>query len=385
MGLMFLLSVSGFLLATESMASPTGTVLADTSAGGDTARVYQSFFEGNPVYYQTWDKYYYDGYDGVTIHAHGLEGDTAVNDVVYHRLKVGGTRTYREMPEFWVRESGRHDKVWVRLPWDGEGRDILVVDMELEAGDLFPVSTYPDTVYYEVDSVYWMNHAGGSLKHIRLKPTGDNAWTEALETVFDDRSQLWECEWSSRHLEFIEGVGSNLGFAYHRLGLREDNADSLWEPLRGEYYRERQADGELLFVYDYIVCMEKHDSLFYVHPDDEWVTCTDEYFWIIEETWDLDPGRPANESLRSMSRYLRLSPNPAREEVSLRWTAESPVDGACRITLYDMQGVRLRSYTADRWPYTLRVSGLPSGTYVLRVEPEDASATWQATVRLMRL
>lgn len=363
-----------------------GSQTKTMSAPPQQQTTYQSFFEGNPVYYQTWNMYDYKWEGGATIKGHGLEGDTTVNGLVYHKMNVGGTGTYHDMPEFWVRENERHDKVWVRLPWDAEGRDILVVDMNLKEGDLFPVITSPDTVYYEVDSVYYQEHDGGQLKHIRLKPTTDNAWTRALETVYDYASDYsygyrGACDWHSRHLEFIEGVGSNLGFVYSRLGLAEQG-DALWMPLKGRY---ESGVSDMLYLYDYIVCMERGDTSFYTHPNLDCVTCTDKYIWIEEVIFDEPPIQPANESIRSLSRYLRLSPNPAHDRVVLQWAAESPVEGACRIELYTLQGLQLRAFTTDSWPYALTVSDLPHGTYMLRVSPKDASAAWQATVRLVVL
>ena len=38
--------------------------------------IYQSFFEGNPVYYQTWENCYGADAAGGRIKRHGLEGDT---------------------------------------------------------------------------------------------------------------------------------------------------------------------------------------------------------------------------------------------------------------------------------------------------------------------
>ena len=362
----------------------------------DVPPVYQSFFDGNPVYYQTWEQYEYKWDGGVTIKEHGLEGDTLVDGVLYHKIQVGGAGTRQAMPEFWVRESECHDKVWVRLPWDAAGRDILVVDMALKEGDLFPISTEPDTVYYKVDSVYYQEHEGGRLKHIRLKPTTDNAWTSALETI-DNKSEgsRIDSNWKSRHLEFIEGVGSNLGFAYPRLGLLKqtdslfellERNDSLWMPLKGLY---RGMCHQLLYLYDYIVCMDRNDELFYTHPNSEMVKCSDAYMVIEELIYDEGPTDPfnpyANESVRSLSRYLRVSPNPAQARVTLQWVSEAPVAGVCRIELYTLQGVRLRSFTTDSWPYTLHVSDMPHGTYMLRVSPEDASAAWQATARVVVL
>ncbi|MDE6113218.1 MAG: T9SS type A sorting domain-containing protein [Bacteroidales bacterium] len=103
-----------------------------------------------------------------------------------------------------------------------------------------------------------------------------------------------------------------------------------------------------------------------------------------------DPSRPrpANERVQSMSRYLSVSPNPATETAALQWDAATDRRvsmAACNVTLYDMQGVRLRSCAVDRWPYTLSVSDLAPGAYLLRVVPAEtpSDGAWQATVRLM--
>ncbi len=97
---------------------------------------------------------------------------------------------------------------------------------------------------------------------------------------------------------------------------------------------------------------------------------------------------PANERFLSMNRYLSVSPNPAAETATLQWDAatDSRVSMAsCNVQLYDIQGVRLRAYTVDSWPYTLSVSDLTPGAYLLRVVPVEtpADGVWQATVRLM--
>ncbi|MDE5559661.1 MAG: T9SS type A sorting domain-containing protein [Bacteroidales bacterium] len=92
--------------------------------------------------------------------------------------------------------------------------------------------------------------------------------------------------------------------------------------------------------------------------------------------------------MQSMSRYLSVSPNPAAATATLQWDAATDIRvsmASCRILLYNMQGVRLRSYKVDSWPYTLSVSDLAPGAYLLRVTPAEAPAdgAWQATVRLM--
>ena len=345
--------------------------------------IYQSFFEGNPMYTQTWGPYEYKWYAGADIKTHGIEGDTMVGGVLYHKMSVYGSHWENGWCEqFWVRENATHDKVWVRLPWDDKGRERLVVDMNLKPGDLFPIRLEPDTVHYEVDTVYYQEHAGGTLKHIRLKPTVDSSWTQALRDAKLLLSEM-KCDWQSSNLEFIEGVGSNLGFVYYRLGLSEYYEDTLWEPLR---YHFRTPD---FSPNDYVVCVEKDGKAYYKHPNPECVTCTDKRIVVTDQViYDETPTTIANERVQSMSRHLSVSPNPAAETATLQWGAstDSRVSTvSCRILLYDMQGVRLRSFTTDRWPYTLSVSDLASGAYLLRVVPEEAPAegAWQATVRLM--
>ena len=353
--------------------------------------LYQSFFEGNPIYYQTWENCCGADAAGGRIKRHGLEGDTLVDGVLYHKISVRGQGEKEDgyRVQFWARESEAHDKVWVRMPWDTGGQDILVVDMNLKEKDSFLMYGYwqrvwtedsvylsPEEAYYVVDSVYYLEHPGGVLKHIRLSPQDYNRYTDVLE---DTRVNNGQCDWKSRHLEFIEGVGSNLGFVYSRNGMNRQEDDPLWGRLYQGY------SGALL---DYIVCMEKDSVIYYVHPNPECADCDDDalYQWIQEFDEILPP--PANERVQSMSRHLSVSPNPAAETATLQWGAstDSRVSTAsCRILLYDMQGVRLRSYTTARWPYTLSVSDLASGVYLLRVVPEEAPAegAWQATVRLM--
>ncbi|MDE7091728.1 MAG: hypothetical protein K2O53_08425, partial [Bacteroidales bacterium] len=119
---------------------------------------YQSFFDGNPSYTQLWDMYDYKWEAGMAIKKHSLEGDTTVDGILYHILSVvgaGGEMANGYNVQFWVRESEAHDKVWVRLPWDSDGREFLAVDMNLKQGDLFPIGKPSDMVYYEVDTVYY--------------------------------------------------------------------------------------------------------------------------------------------------------------------------------------------------------------------------------------
>ncbi|MDE6112353.1 MAG: T9SS type A sorting domain-containing protein [Bacteroidales bacterium] len=360
--------------------------------------IYQSFFEGNPVYNQVGKNQTACGYS-IPIYQQGLEGDTVVDGLLYHKMSV---RDRLKSVQFWVRESEAHDKVWVRLPWDTSGQDILVVDMTLDKGDNFVMDrkcemttlcdtvrdtvgntvivryTYTDTVIcketcYVVDSVYYLEHPGGMLKHIRLSPQGYNGYTAALEYAW---VYVTDCNWRSRHLEFIEGVGSNLGFVYHRLGASYQ--DSLWGCLSCE---------SLEAPTDYIVCMERNNAVYYEHPNAECVDCDDNVFAEWNGPGDY-PTTIANERVQSMSRNLLVSPNPAAETATLQWDAatDSRVSmAACNILLYDMQGVRLRSYTTGSWPYTLSVSDLAPGAYLLRVTPAEAPAegAWQATVRLM--
>ena len=180
-------------------------------------------------------------------------------------------------------------------------------------------------------------------------------------------------------MEFIEGVGSNLGFVYHR--WRAAYNDSVWGCLSLS-----NPDAPT----DFIICMERDGSVYYEHPNVECVDCDDKIFdeWYYEPDDPREPQRPANERVQSMSRHLLVSPNPAAETTTLQWDAatDSRVSmAACNVMLYNMQGVRLRSYVADRWPYTLNVSDLAPGAYLLRVVPVEAPAegAWQATVRLM--
>ena len=378
-------------LMTQGVAQTENMGVGEQEDNSDP--VYQSFFDGNPVYTQMWNVYEYKWDGGMTIKSHGLEDDTMVDGVLYHKMSVLGKNWengWRE--QFLVRENETHDKVWVRLPWDSKGQERLVVDMNLKPGDLFPVRIKPDTVYYEVDTVYYMEHVGGNLKHIRLKPTTDSSWTQALaDTKF--LLSMMGCDWQSINLEFVEGVGSNLGFVYYRLGLSGYYEDSLWEQLRLHDYRVPSHFRNKLAPYDYIVCMEKDGEVYYEHPNPECAACTDEIIILDDELiYDEFPPIPgsgsANERVQSMSRYLLVSPNPAAETATLQWdaSADSRVSMAsCNVTLYDMQGVRLRSFTTDRWPYTLSVSDLASGAYLLRVVPVEAPAegAWKATVRLM--
>lgn len=129
---------------------------------------------------------------------------------------------------------------------------------------------------------------------------------------------------------------------------------------------------------DFIICMERDGNVYYEHPNVECIDCDDKVFVY----------QIANERVLSMSRHLSVSPNPTAETATLQWDAstDSRVSMvACNVTLYDIQGVRLRSYRVDSWPYTLSVSDLASGAYLLRVVPVEAPAegAWQATVRLM--
>ena len=372
----------------------------------NTTPIYQSFFDGNPVYNQVGRNLAGGGYL-IPIYRQGLEGDTVVDGLLYHKLSVRGGDgwTQGESGQCWVRESETHDKVWVRLPWDASGQEFLAVDMTLEKGDVFAMDresemiTLCDTTWdtvgnammvrykdmaigketcYVVDSVYYLEHPGGVLKHIRLSPQGYNGYTRELESaVLRGR----ECNLTSRHLEFIEGVGSNLGFVYHRFGVSYQ--DSLWGCLA---FLNPEAP------VDYVICMERDGVVYYEHPNVECIDCDatffDEAVEYVGGPGGIAPSRPANERIQSMSRYLSVSPNPAAETATLQWNAatDSRVStAACRILLYDMQCVRLRSFTTDRWPYTLSVSDLASGAYLLRVVPEEAPAegAWQATVRLM--
>ncbi|MDE7150386.1 MAG: hypothetical protein K2O01_08305, partial [Bacteroidales bacterium] len=291
--------------------------------------VYQSFFDGNPVYYQMWDMYDYKWEAGMTVKRHGLEGDTTIDGILYHKMSVVADGEFENgyRVQFWVRESEAHDKVWVRLPWDSEGREFLAVDMNLQPGDLFPVGTLSDTVYYEVDTVYYGEHAGGNLKHIRLKPTTDSSWTQALYEVGQLPKWRYKCDWRSYHLEFIESVGSNLGFVYYRLGLFDENKDVLWAPLcPRKGYRHYCSAHSSLMPYDYMVCMERNDAAYYEHQNAECVSCADGVVVFDEVIYDepADPRDPpgiANERVRSLSRHLMVSPNPASETATLQWDA----------------------------------------------------------------
>ncbi|MDE6515857.1 MAG: hypothetical protein K2L03_07455, partial [Bacteroidales bacterium] len=337
-------------------------VLGFMTQGMAQSEDYQPFFEGNPVYSQVWENRASWGY-WIPIKKHGLEGDTVVDGLLYHKLAVTADRAEDE--KFWVRESEAHDKVWVRLPWDTTEEEFLVVDMNLSEGDSFmvdmgidtirlcdttwdtegnaPVIVCMDTVVYTeicyvVDSVYYLEHPGGVLKHIRLHPQDYHGYTEALE----DAGLLGiDCAWRSHHLEFIEGVGTNLGFVYRRLGVpsfRHPLFHTLWNPLWEPLYPRN--DG--LAPTDYVVCVERDGGVYYVHPNAECMDCDSELFdkWMDGAGDPRDPSRPrpANERVQSMSRYLLVSPNPAAETATLQWDAatDSRVSmAACNVMLYD--------------------------------------------------
>ncbi len=362
---------------------PDGNVYAsNVLPATDTVQTYQSFFDDNPVYTQVWSNGCADGLCPY-VKRHGLLGDTLVDGVRYHILAIpgedklwwGGDRLNPNYIDgvYWARESENHDKVWVRMPWDSAGRETLVVDMNLKKGDT--VQMYDSgSPNYVVDTVYYKDHPGGRLKHIRLKPQSScHAWTEALEKASLGSS----CDWKARHLEFIEGVGTNLGFIYRRIR----GEDLSWAKYYYDWWGPMIWYEEPELLADYVICVDKDSAAYYEHGNMECVDCYTGSFE--QDFWDYDPY--ANESVRSLSRYLRVSPNPAQARVALQWASEAPVAGVCRIELYTLQGVRLRSFTTDSWPYTLHVSDMPHGTYMLRVSPEDASAAWQATARVVVL
>jgi hypothetical protein len=82
---------------------------------------------------------------------------------------------------------------------------------------------------------------------------------------------------------------------------------------------------------------------------------------------------------------LGTAPNPARRQVTVLYgIPESTADARVRMRLYDVLGRQVRSVEAQaksgRHRETLDVSGLSSGTYVLRVQAGSQKATRKLTV-----
>lgn len=402
--------------ACNQSKAKSGSTLATKEQNG-----YQSFFAHQPRYIQALDPFSYKCYEGLDIVDFvRIYNPVMVDSIYYYQLYYP-----KPLPNghryVWVRENATHDKVWVRLPWDTTGNETLVVNLNLEVGDLFPMCTSPDTIYYKVDSVYYVwspkyyDRTQGIydsllLKHIRLSPITNNSWTEALEKANPLGYLIWSCggpemdgglvpfqtEWSSRHLEFIEKVGCNLGFLYRRLGL----TDTAWAALRedygpidspSEYYDEKDGVWKTKppMLYDFMLYAD--DTLycdFYRFPNDEYGLRDNlrELIHFNDVPYTEPPTNPiSNENKLNLSRYLHVSPNPAHSQTTLQWEAKAPIQGPCRISLYTLQGLEIRTFTANQWPYTLNVSDLPAGTYILRVTPTDASSAEQVVVRLIVL
>ena len=190
------------------------------------------------------------------------------------------------------------------------GREFLICDMSLEAGDTFclPVVFYysyelVDTLQLFVDSVTFVN----SKKVIYLSAISQEV---SYWWPFFGYEGLYNIT-----LRFMEGVGPMYGIIPpHQLG-------------------------------DIILCLTKDDSLYYMtHPD---LGCWQDYVSVSDYP----------------EQSLTIFPNPAKDKVSVLFENEEEVVG--NIIIRDMAGRVCRTFTVTGKNTSLDVSFLSQGMYFL--------------------
>jgi hypothetical protein len=84
--------------------------------------------------------------------------------------------------------------------------------------------------------------------------------------------------------------------------------------------------------------------------------------------------RVHDDERQSTSLFRSISPNPAVDNVVVRVNVDAHADAG--LTLSDVQGRVLRTFTVDAWSGTCNVSvqGLSAGTYVLTLRADRAVA-----------
>lgn len=77
-------------------------------------------------------------------------------------------------------------------------------------------------------------------------------------------------------------------------------------------------------------------------------------------------------------------PNPASEQITVRYAVPESTEGPVRVALYDVLGRRVRTLTSappdGRSTQSVDLSGLSSGTYVLRLRADGTAQTRRLTV-----
>ncbi|MDD2798143.1 MAG: T9SS type A sorting domain-containing protein [Bacteroidales bacterium] len=273
------------------------------------AQTYQPIFGTNSTYFTT----LFGGDDLLRV-----QKDTLVDGQVYKVFPRGDL----------VRVTSDNSKVYVR-PTDPyysyNQKEYLIMDLNMKLGDFFILNdsiTY-NSIYKSgtidtlvVDSVYYLH----GLKHIRF-----------------DRVMLYDFNWVGvdYKFEFIEGVGTTIGFNY-----------------RPAYYGAYFNDSP-------IICYFKDDAKFYSQDQIKWYISVDGCY-----SYPLG----INEK-RSENPIQITFDNHSNQLIIKSTNGEEP---NCIVSLFNSTGTLLKRIDEVSFPSTVRLSNLNNGVYIVSIKTETS-------------
>jgi hypothetical protein len=92
-------------------------------------------------------------------------------------------------------------------------------------------------------------------------------------------------------------------------------------------------------------------------------------FWV-------GPATATDASLDALSSWVRLVPNPARQEVRILWGRQRPL----LIDAFDARGRRVWMTYPDDQPLVVSTANLPAGVYFVRGHFKDRITTEKLTI-----
>ncbi len=234
-----------------------------------------------------------------------LTGDTIVNSRKYSTISY--IFDYEEY--ILIREDTLNGRLWYYS--ERKNRDMLLMDLSLEVGDVFYIHHYPDdSTAFHVDSVYFRN----DRKHVRL-----------------DKARIIQCT-DTDTITFIEGVGPNASFF-----------------MQEYYYKEM---GSIPF---YVLCMYRDGELIHVnnyyanqaYPDPCWIL-----------------GNSA-ELINNPGSGIIIYPNPATDRLYVK--IENNNDTGAVLTIVDLTGRLMATHNLVDNLSGVDISHLPAGIFICKV------------------
>ncbi|MEG2178744.1 MAG: T9SS type A sorting domain-containing protein, partial [Bacteroidales bacterium] len=242
--------------------------------------------------------------------------DSTIDSLVYKQFSRGGYPGY----DYYVRESQDHSKVYCRGSYSSIiDEEKLVMDLNMKIGDIFSYVKYDgfkDTSFFMVDSIFLKNEK----KHILLNPIKN--------TRLINRDEIWDTIVDT-HLEFIEGIGSNM-IGVFLPATRFTN-------------------------YPYLLCVYKDSVLSFQNKSN----------FDCDHFLEIKGG--SIESSSAPQFHFTLIPNPAHTQVTLKIETPIPSYQNVSIDILDIQGRPLHRQSLYTNSTILDLSKFKAGMYIFKL------------------